>query len=89
MVAAHTQELEGSTTRIYIYVLGFLRGEIGRLATDVSLGRIFPSQKKKVKSCFLLKKEDNLKNNTHFFEVLMGHLLRCNIFCNPEKPQEI
>ena len=42
-VASHIEELEGSTTWIYNYVLGALgrKKKRGRLATDVSSGPIF------------------------------------------------
>ena len=46
VAAAHTEEI---ATRIYNYVLGLRGGKKekrGRLATDVSSGRIYPSRKK-------------------------------------------
>ena len=48
-VESHIEELEGPTTRIYHYVLGLWRGlkKRGILATDVSSGPIFPTEKKK------------------------------------------
>ena len=50
-MAAHREEPEGLTTRRYDYVLGLWRGEKnkikrGRLATHVSSGQIFLSEKK-------------------------------------------
>ena len=50
VATAHKEELEGLTTKIYNYVLGLWGGEKkrGRLATGVSSGQIFPSEKKKV-----------------------------------------
>ena len=62
VVVAHIEELEGLTTRIYYYVLGFWRGkQKGRLAADVSSGQIFPSKIKKEKSCCLEKKKKERK----------------------------
>ena len=46
VVAAHIEELEGSTTRIYNYVLGLWGGiKRVRLAIEVSSGWILPSKK--------------------------------------------
>ena len=50
VAAAHIEELEGPTTRIYHYALGLWGGkkrrERGRLAMDVSSGPIYPRKKK-------------------------------------------
>ena len=50
VTATHIEEPEEFTT-IHKYVLGLWRGEKeekgGRLATDISLGRIFPYKKNK------------------------------------------
>ena len=48
VAVAHVEELEGLTIRVYTYVLDFGERERkrGRLATNVSLGPIFPSERK-------------------------------------------
>ena len=47
VVVAHTEELEGLTTGTYNHILGLWgeKSKSGRLATDVSSGRILPCKK--------------------------------------------
>ena len=67
MPAAHIEELEGLTTRIYNCLLGLWGGkkkrERERLATDVSSGQIFPSKKKRENLCPTITETENKNLN--------------------------